>query len=452
MNQSGPPPPRRRIGVWPHLLLVAAVGISVAIGILGYTAHQAVRAQFAVVVRRTYAATARQMQVAMDGVLAAGGMPALAQILPVLAHQVDGRITIVDAQGHIVADTAAGSPSICHGLSYNLPLTDVSGRTVLLAHLCLPDPTTSVVGIADARILRALAIPGLWGFAVALALSLLLGRRIVIPLRTIVRAARRFGSGDLETRVPVRGPTEIAALAWEFNRMAEGLQDAQHQRQALVADVAHELRTPLTVLRGYLEAMRDGITDPDRDTLGVVHEEAVHLQRLVDDLQDLAQADAAELVLDVDLLQVSEVLQAAAAGFALQASDASVRIEVEAGLGLPPVRADRRRVAQVVHNLVANALRYTPAGGRITLRASERPEGGVAVEVEDTGWGIPAEHLPHIFDRFYRVDPSRTRGTGGSGLGLTIAKRIVEAHGGSLDVESEPGRGSRFRFTLPPAA
>ena len=433
-------------------MLAAAVGIAVAIGILGYTTHQAVRAQFAAVVRRTYAATARQMQVAMDGVLAAGGKPALAQVLPLLAHQVNGRIAIVDTHGHLVADTAAGSATVCHGLSYTLPLNNIAGQTVLLAHLCFPDPTASVVGIADARILRALAIPGLWGFAVALALSLLLGRRIVIPLRTIVRAARRFGAGDLEARVPVRGPTEIATLAWEFNRMAEGLQDAHRQRQALVADVAHELRTPLTVLRGYLEAMRDGITTPDSDTLGVVHEEAVHLQRLVDDLQDLAQADAAELVLDLDLMQVSDVLQAAAAGFALQATAGSVRLELEAGLGLPPVRADRRRVAQVVHNLVANALRYTPPGGRITLRATERPEGGVAVEVADTGSGIPSAHLPHLFDRFYRVDPSRTRETGGSGLGLTIAKRIVEAHGGTLSVESEPGRGSRFRFTLPPVA
>ncbi len=451
MTTSGSPRPGRRIGVWPHLLLAAAVGIAVAIGILGYTTHRAVRAQFAAVVRRTDASAARQLQSAMDVVLAAGGTPALAQALPQLARQVNGRIAIVDAAGRVVADTASGSATACHGLSYILPLSNLSGQTVLRAHLCLPDPTSSVVGIADARILRALAIPSLWGFAVALALSLLLGRRIVIPLRSIVRAARRFGAGDLEARVQVRGPTEIATLAWEFNRMAEGLQDSHRQRQALVADVAHELRTPLTVLRGYLEAMRDGITAPDADTLGVVHEEAVHLQRLVDDLQDLAQADAAELALDLDLLQIGQVLQTAAAGFALQAGTASVQLQVEAGLGLPPVRADRRRIAQVVHNLVANALRYTPPGGRITLRASETPPGGVAVDIEDTGSGIAAAHLPHLFDRFYRVDPSRTRETGGSGLGLTIAKRIVEAHGGSMEVESELGRGSRFRFTLPPA-
>ena len=201
-------------------------------------------------------------------------------------------------------------------------------------------------------------------------------------------------------------------------------------------------------MRGYLEALKDGVTPATPETLDVVHAEALQLGRLVSDLQDLAQADAAQLALDPQPCDLRGLLETQVAGFALQAAGKGVRLALAASPDLPHARVDEQRIAQVVHNLVANALRYTPAGGEIRLSA--QAEGGaVRVEVADTGPGIAPEHLERVFDRFYRVDPSRARQTGGTGLGLTIAKRLVEAHGGRIGASSVPGQGSRFWFVLP---
>jgi signal transduction histidine kinase len=301
---------------------------------------------------------------------------------------------------------------------------------------------------ADRELFRTLLPPTLAGLAAALAVSLLLSRRIALPVTRLAAAARRFGSGELETRVPVAGPVEVAALASEFNRMAEDLQRSQEQRQALVADVAHELRTPLTVMRGYLEALKDGVTPATPETLEVVHAEALQLGRLVSDLQDLAQADAAQLALDPRPCDIRALLETQVAGFALQAGDKGVHLALTAPADLPRARADEQRIAQVVHNLIANALRYTPPGGEIRLSARGEP-GGVRVEVADTGPGIAPEHLERVFDRFYRIDPSRARLSGGSGLGLRIAKRLVEAHSGHMGAASALGEGSLFWFVLP---
>lgn len=438
---------RKRLGIWPHLLLTAAVGILFAVGVIGFNAQLQLRMQFHREVSNTLTRNARNLGAAMNIDFGAGGLSALNAVVPQLAEDIGGRIYVLDATGHVVADSHPGTVARCTGLDFPVTLTDSFGNAVLHAHICVPDPTGAAMLVLDEQLIRALLIPGIAGFLGALAVSLLLARRITLPLSALARAARHFGTGDLTIRVPVRGPSEVADLAGEFNRMAQGLEEAQRQRQALVADVAHELRTPLTVLRGYLEALRDGLAAPDPDTLGVIHGEAVHLQQLVDDLQDLAQADAAELALQCAPLDIGEILESVAAGFALQAGTKGVRIEVASGEAAP-VAADRRRIAQIIHNLLANALRYTPTGGEIRLTA-ESSASSVRVEVTDTGVGIPAEHLPHIFERFYRVDPSRTRETGGSGLGLTIAKRIVEAHGGTMGVSSTVGAGTCFWFTLP---
>ena len=439
---------RRRLGIWPHLLLTAAVGIGVAIATIGYGAHVAFREQYASDVRATLTEQAQQVQTFLNYAYS-GGQAEVAYVAPRLAQRVNGRILLYGVGGAIAVDTAAGRSTTCHGLLFPLSVVSPLGLPAYRGSLCVPDPTAAATRAADVNIIRSLLLPGALGLLGALAAVLLVSRRIALPLTALARAARRYVGGDLTVRVPVRGPREIADLSGEFNRMAEGLEEAQRQRQALVADVAHELRTPLTVLRGYLEALRDGLATPDPETLGVIHDEAIHLQQLVDDLQDLAEADAAELALDLQPADIAEILRSTAAGFALQAQDNGIRLEVDAD-GDATVLADRRRIAQVVDNLVANALRYTPAGGEIRLAAAASAD-ALRVTVADTGIGIDAAHLPHVFDRFYRVDPSRARQTGGSGLGLTIAKRIVEAHGGGIGVESTPGSGTRFWFTLPRA-
>jgi signal transduction histidine kinase len=440
-------PRRPRLGIWPNLFFVAAVGILVAMGTFGYVALRSLRASVA-------QSQALQINRDLDAAYS-GGPSSVVAVAGQLAQELPGsRIRLLDASGAMLLDTAALAPRFhCSGVQFTLSVEPRGGPggpdfvflPPLEALICLPSPTGAVLSVFIAR---SLALPALGGFLGALAVSLLIGRLIASPLTRLASAARRFGHGELGTRVPVAGPAEIADVAVEFNRMAEGLEQSQQQRQALVADVAHELRTPLTVLRGYLEALKDGVTPADADTLEVIHAEAVQLQHLVDDLQDLAQADASQLALDPRPCDLSTLLSTVAAGFALQAGSKGVRIEVDTPEHLPHVRADERRIGQVVHNLVANALRYTPRGGAIRLSAASGA-GEVRTEVADTGAGIAPEHLERIFERFYRVDPSRARETGGSGLGLTIAKRLVEAHGGRIGVSSEVGRGSRFWFTLP---
>jgi signal transduction histidine kinase len=232
--------------------------------------------------------------------------------------------------------------------------------------------------------------------------------------------------------------------------MAGSLARTERLRRTMVTDVAHELRTPLTNLRGYLEALQDGVASPGPEVIASLHEEAVHLSRLVDDLQDLALAEAGQLPLERRPVPVADVVAPVARLLAPQASAHGVTLETDLPPDLPPVDADPGRARQIVHNLLGNAVRHTPSGGRVRVTALPAgPE--VEVRVTDTGEGIPPEHLPHVFERFYRADRSRARATGGAGIGLAIVKQLVEAHGGRVGVVSLPGLGSTFRFTLPTA-
>jgi signal transduction histidine kinase len=222
----------------------------------------------------------------------------------------------------------------------------------------------------------------------------------------------------------------------------------------MVADVAHELRTPLSNIQGYLEAIRDGVVEPDTAAIRSLNEEASLLSRLVNELQDLSLAEAGELKLVFQAEDMTNMVKQAVPPWQPQLAAKEISLFLNVPDDLPLVNIDWQRVNQVLHNLLENAVAHTPSGGVINVAANVATSGGgkwVEVSVSDTGEGIPAEDLPHIFERFYRVDKSRARATGGSGLGLTIAKRLVEAHGGKIAVQSKPGKGSRFSFTLPVA-
>jgi two-component system sensor histidine kinase BaeS len=229
--------------------------------------------------------------------------------------------------------------------------------------------------------------------------------------------------------------------------MADAVARSEALRRGLVADVAHELRTPLTNLRCQIEAVQDGLQPADTATLQSLHEETLLLARLVGDLQDLALAEGGQLPLHRASVSVTAAVDAALAAIRPIAAARGVVLEADVAAALA-VDADRERLAQVLRNLLANALTHTPGGGRIRV-SGRRVSGEVAVEVSDTGDGIAPEHLAHVFDRFYRSDPSRARRTGGAGLGLAIVRQLVEAHGGRVAVASEPGAGTRFTFTLP---
>lgn len=283
--------------------------------------------------------------------------------------------------------------------------------------------------------------------------SLTLWRTIIRPLRQIADASRRIADGRYDERVPIadNGGEALLQLVTSFNQMAATLQEVEQQRVAMIGNVAHELRTPLTGLRGYIEGLADGLFPAAPETFAVMEDEIGRLTRLVDDIQALSRVEAGALHLDFEPFALEEVVGRVAGSLLPQAQALGLTLSVEPPPPLPPVYADRDRAAQVVANLLGNALRYTPAGGQIVVRCGRqaRPS-AVWVEVADTGIGIAADDLPYIFERFYRVDRSRSRESGGSGIGLTIARHLAWAMGGELRAASPGlGQGSTFTFALP---
>jgi signal transduction histidine kinase len=307
------------------------------------------------------------------------------------------------------------------------------------------DPASEVFLSALNRTLLLVAVVA--GLA-ALALSLLLSRRILGPVEALTTAARRMEKGDLAQRVDVQSKDEIGQLARAFNAMAEGLARLEELRRNMVTDVAHELRTPLSNVRGYLEAFRDGVIEPDPAAIDSVYEEAMLLNRLVDDLQELSLAEAGQLRLDRRTVDLDDVVSRTTEGLQARAAAKDIVLTTDLPADLPLVDVDPHRIVQILGNLLGNALTHTPSGGEIRLTAG-KTDAEVELHVSDTGQGIPSEHLPYVFERFYRVDPSRSRVTGGTGLGLAIAKQLVEAHGGTISVQSKVGNGTRLSFTLP---
>ncbi len=299
---------------------------------------------------------------------------------------------------------------------------------------------------------RALLLASGGAVLVALVVGVVLARTLTRPLHALTQATHRMASGQLEQEVPAQSSDEIGELARAFNQMSRQVARANTARKQMTADVAHELRTPLTVIAGYIEAMRDGMLAATPERLNVIYAELEHLQRLVSDLRLLSQADAGELKLNRRPMQLVELLGQAVRAFEHQAAQKGVRLELDGQPALPAVEADETRLAQVLSNLLTNALRYTLAGGRIRLSAREdsRP-GGVIFEVADTGTGIAADDLPFVFDRFYRADKARSDDAGESGLGLAIVKAIVEAHGGAITVKAAGNQGTVFRVRLPAA-
>lgn len=288
----------------------------------------------------------------------------------------------------------------------------------------------------------------------------LASHRLIDPLRETMKAASSLAEGDLSARVPVQGSPEFRHLARSFNKMAQSLETSDRQRRELLADVAHELRTPLTVIQGNLEGLRDGVYPAGPEQIDLLLDETQKLSRLVEDLRLLTLADAGQLPLDLQKLDVQQLLADLRDAFAPQAAEAGVTLQVEAlPQTLHPLHADPQRLGQVLGNLMTNALRHTPPGGRVSLGAAPlgaegKPE-AIEIWVADTGEGVPPEDLPRIFDRFWRGDRARARSAGaGSGLGLAIARSLVKLHGGRIWAESEgvPGKGTTVFVVLPLSA
>jgi signal transduction histidine kinase len=301
-----------------------------------------------------------------------------------------------------------------------------------------------------ARLREFLVLVGVVGGGVGIIFGVHMSRRIAAPLERLAAAAQAIGRRDLRQRVDLKGSREIVAVATAFNDMAAALEKAESLRRNLVADVAHELRTPLSVLQGNLLAILDGVYPLNAAEIAGLYNQTDVLNRLVNDLHDLSLADARQLPLKVQETDVSELLNNVVTAFAPTAEAASVDLELDIAPDLPCVLLDPLRLTQVLDNLLGNALRHTPAGGMVSLRA-DVVDAHLQLMVKDTGEGIAAEHLPHVFDRFYRTNRGRSRATGGAGLGLAIVRAIVETHGGQVTVGSDgiPDQGTTFTARFP---
>lgn len=372
-------------------------------------------------------------------------------LLERMARTSRARFVLADLEGNVAADSTGEliGKQIDPELSRPFAAFLIEGKPILayLVPLEASSPEaieTLFVASVNRSLWIAVGVAG----AVALALTLLLSRSILGPIGELTSAAEAMGKGDLSQRVNVKAGGELGQLAKAFNAMADGLTRLEQLRRNMVTDVAHELRTPLSNIRGYLEALRDGVIRPSPKVIHSLYEEAMLLNRLVDDLQELALAEAGQLNLERRPVALEEIVARTAQLYAPEAARRRLAIHLSLPANLPKVNVDSERVSQVLRNLLENALTNTPPGGeiRITARALDSQ---VEVSVHDTGVGIAPEHLPYVFERFYRADRSRARTTGGAGLGLSIVKQLVEAQGGKVGIASQVGQGTTVSFTSP---
>lgn len=367
---------------------------------------------------------------------------------PVPMRLVDARTrtVVVDITGQTQGTTVASE-----ALTTAQPIT-VDGETV--GYLVLDSgelPLTAGEQSFLDQVRSGIWLSGLVAAAAALLLVTLLTISILRPIRRLQAAAQSVARGDLQARVSVPAVDELAALATSFNQMATSLQQLEQARQNLTADVTHELRTPLTVLQGNLQAMLDGVYPLDRDEIRTLYDETLLMSHVVEDLQELSRSEAGQLEIACEPVAVEAALRRAAAVYEKVVTEHRIELRVVVPVEeLPPVLADPMRLEQILHNLLSNAVRYTPRGGCIDLAAALEGQ-RVRISVHDTGQGIAAEDLPHVFDRFWRADRSRTRSSGGSGLGLAIVRSLVHAQGGEVGVTSQTGQGTTFWFRLPAA-
>ncbi|OHD69869.1 MAG: hypothetical protein A2V99_14670 [Spirochaetes bacterium RBG_16_67_19] len=364
------------------------------------------------------------------------------------------RILLAGPDGRVLADTAERSVGETHPLAHVRRGAVVSESGQPVGYVLVDTMIEPALNPVDLRFLRSVIVSVVASNLLAAGLAFAAGglflSRIVARVDILAGAAASVAAGDFAIRIPPRGADEIAALGGSFNTMAAALKRLEEARRQIIADAAHELRTPITLIRGAVEAMLDGIYPLDREGLEGIQEETIQLTRLVEDLQELALIESGRLVLERTPLQVEELARSVIDSFQPQARQADVELTLQEDAGIPPIQADAKRIRQVLSNLLSNAVRHTPAGGRILASVRFEPlEGRLVVSVEDSGTGIPPEERERIFERFYRIDRSRERSRGGRGLGLSIVREIVRAHGGLISAGESPLGGASFNIYLP---
>lgn len=454
--------------LYPKLMLAMVAVVLLGVLIVALLANQVTQREVAGLMTASGMTTASNLAQELAGYFQGhegwDGVEALLRPAPGHGMMIGAqRLIVADAQGRVVADNAGrregevlSAAEVAAGLAIEVNGARVgtllaSGRLGSGAGMGMP------AGLL-ARVNRAIWLAALGASLAALVAAGVLAYGLLRPIRTLTAATSAIARGDLAQRVAVTTRDEIGELGQAFNRMAASLAQAEQRRRDMTADIAHELRNPIAVLQGNLEAVVDGVLPPTAENLQPLLDQTQMLARLVDDLRTVALTEAGQLALARVPTDLAALAQSSVSQLQPQADAKRIRLRLQAEAELPALNADPQRIAQVLANLLSNALRHTPEGGQVVCRVTRgrssagqetTQEAGITIAIQDSGPGIPAEALPRIFERFYRVDSARSRSKGGTGLGLTIARGLVEAHGGRIWARSERGQGTEVAFFLP---
>lgn len=446
--------------LWVRLALAFLLVSVLSVGAVAFFANRQVEAQF-----QHFVVQSRITEQGLDEFLAAyyvetGGWKGAAQALddlrpgrgPAGNGMMMGRseMVVADAQWRtVVPETQAGAILSQSDREIATPVR-LNGDTIgyVLVRAPAGMQLTAAANAFLSQINRSLLMAAVFAALAGALMGVWIARSVSRPLSALAAAARKVAQGKLNERVPVEGSEEVANVANAFNEMTLALQRDQVLRRNMAADIAHELRTPLTVIQGNLRAILDDVYPMSKQEVALVFDETVTLSRLVNDLRDLSLAEAGQLSMNLTEESIAGLISQTSSHWRELFEEKGVALRVNVDDGLPAVRVDAGRMAQVLNNLLANALRHTPATGEVVIEATQTPA-GVCVTITDSGEGISDDDLPHVFDRFWRKDESRAREGGGSGLGLAIARQYVEAMHGEIEVATPPGAGARFSITLP---
>jgi two-component system OmpR family sensor kinase len=449
--------------------------VVVSVGLMAYITNLSTAREFREYVSQGSMMYAQSVEDALGQYYArAGSWTDIQDVLDNLPRLRNDRFIVADTSGAIIGDTGrdwlgrdvkdvgltGGTPIITSGREVGELYLLSSGMGMGMGHMGGRGmPMSPVLDIAEQdfldRVNNSLWIAGLIAAVVALLVGLILTRQITRPIRALTSGARQIAKGELDYRVKVNSRDELGDLAHSFNAMAVSLDRSEQSRRRLIADIAHELRTPLTVIEGTVDGILDGVFEPDKEHLDSIKEQNELLTRLIADLRDLSLAESGQLRLELESTNMVDLVRRKLSQAELKAREENIRLTLDVAPEVPEVNVDPARMEQVIANLLTNAMRHTPSGGSINVSIGKRDiahqveKPCLVISVADTGEGIAPEHLPNIFERFYRVDDSRSRTEGGVGLGLGIVKQMVEAHGGEVWVESELGKGSRFYIAIP---
>jgi signal transduction histidine kinase len=441
-----------------RLLVILIVAVGVALAVMAIYTRQTTTDEF----QRSVAGILRFRNLRLDRKIANieefisqhtgedDVWPGLQSLMESMASSSQTRFVLTDLNGKVYADSSLQMIGKTINVSKSKPFAAylIEGIPILAYYepLDIPNPA-QIQQQFIASVNRSLRIAILVSVTLAILLSIIFSKSILSPIQALNQAVQKIQHGDLSQRIQTKSKSELGVLAQSFNDMADNLQRVEQLRRNLVSDVAHELRTPLSHLRGYLEAMQDGILTPTTESITSLHSEVMLLSHLVDDLQDLALVEAGQLRINQHPTDLRMMVNQAVMNYQTEADKKGVILQQDIPAILSRVFADPERLEQIFGNLLDNALVYTPSGGTITIGARNESE-LILIRVSDTGIGIAPEHLPFIFERFYRADKSRSRSTGGVGLGLAIVRQLVEAQGGTVSVESALDQGTTVSFTL----